>query len=147
MGIAGLMVIIFVFTFGVFVGERKANFSFKWADQYHRNFAGPKEGFLKEFINTSKGTIETSNGCFGEIISIEKGSITIKDMNDVERKISVDEKTSIVFQRKKIELADIKIGDHAVILGEPTEEGQIKAGLIRIMPPPPVSSINKRMPI
>ena len=44
--IVGLIIFAFVFGLGLFVGTKKAEFSFRWADEYHRNFGGPQGGFL-----------------------------------------------------------------------------------------------------
>ena len=45
LSIAGLLVILLSFSAGVHVGYRKAGFSEGWGDNYHRNFAGPNNGF------------------------------------------------------------------------------------------------------
>lgn len=146
LGIAGLIILGFVFGIGVLVGTRRADFSFRWAEQYHRNFAGPKGGFLGEIIGPDK-EFTSANGCFGEIIKIDNNILIVKDINNVEKNILVGEKTTIVFQRKNIKLSDIKIGDRVVIIGSANDEGQIEAALIRVIPPPPVSIINPRKPI
>jgi len=132
--IAGLIVLAFVFGLGVSVGIKKADFSFRWADQYHKNFGGPQGGFLgdirgREFMD--------ANGVFGQILKIDGQTITISGRNNVEKNILVGEKTKIVYQRDNIKLSELKVGDSVVVIGEPNDKGQIQAGLIRIMPPPP----------
>ena len=49
LAIAALVVLLFVFKTGVFVGYRKAEYSYRWGENYHRNFAGPREGFFGDF--------------------------------------------------------------------------------------------------
>ena len=67
LGIAGLGVLVFVFSLGVFVGSKRAEFSFKWADEYHRNFGGPQGGIFGEFMGMDK-ELPNANGSFGQII-------------------------------------------------------------------------------
>jgi len=134
--IAGLIILVFVFSLGVFVGMKKADFSFKWADEYHRNFGGPRGGFLGDFMGTNR-EFANSNGVFGQIIKIDNGSLTVKDRDNTEKIVLARDKTSIIYQRKNIKLSDLKIGDSIVVIGEPNSNGQIQAELIRVMPPMP----------
>ena len=76
--IAGLIVLGFVFGLGVFVGDKRAEFSFQWADQYHRNFGGPQGGFFGEFVGMENG-IPNSNGSYGKIINISNNILTVQD--------------------------------------------------------------------
>ena len=39
-GLAGFVVLVLVFGAGVKVGTLKARYSYKWAENYHKNFAG-----------------------------------------------------------------------------------------------------------
>ena len=137
LAIGCFVILAFVFGLGVFVGSQKAEFSFKWAEQYHRNFAGPKEGFLGDFMGKD---FINGNGCFGQIIKIDGNSLTIKDNRDNTEKIIIaGDETTVTYQKENIKLSGLKVGDNVVVIGEPNENGQINARLIRIMPPPPVS--------
>jgi hypothetical protein len=135
-GVACFIILTFVFGLGVFVGGRRANFSFKWAEEYHRNFSGPQDGFFGNFMDMDR-EFSNANGSFGQIIEVnaEDGTLTIKDIGNVEKEILTSNRTSIVFQRNNLEISDLKIGDSVVIIGEPTNAGQITAELIRVMPP------------
>jgi hypothetical protein len=137
-GLFAIVVIVLAFGLGVFVGERKAKFSYLWAENYHRMFAGPKAGFLgslrmppfppfDEFIE--------GHGTFGEIIKIEGNSLVAKGRENVEKVIVVTEKTVIKSGREDIKFSDLKIGDMIVIIGSPNDKGQIEAKLIRVFPP------------
>jgi hypothetical protein len=137
-GLLAIVVIVLVFGLGVLVGEKKAKFSYLWAENYHRMFAGPKAGFLgglrmppfppfDEFIE--------GHGTFGEIIKIEGNNLVVKGRGNVEKVIIVTEKTVIKSGRKDIKFSDLKIGDMVVIIGSPNEKGQIEAKLIRVFPP------------
>lgn len=135
--IAGIAVLFAVFSVGVFVGARRAEFSYRWAEAYHRNFAGPQEGFLgeakgKEFVS--------SNGAFGIIAGINDSqapdfkAITMEDRGGAEKIILAGPKTAINFQRKNLTISDLKIGDSIIVVGQPNQDGQVEAGIIRIMP-------------
>lgn len=134
LSIAGLIVLVIVFGLGVFVGTKKADFSFKWAEQYHRNFGGPMEGFLGNMMGNE---FTSDNGVFGQIIKIDGQTLTIKDRDNIEKIVTVDNKTTINFLRDNKKISDLKIGDNVVVIGEPTANGQIKAELLRIIPPMP----------
>jgi hypothetical protein len=137
-GLISIIVLVLVFGLGVLVGEKKAKFSYLWAENYHRMFAGPKAGFLgslrmppfppfDEFIE--------GHGTFGEIIKIEGNNLVVKGRGNVEKVILVTEKTVIKSGREDIKFSDLKIGDMIVIIGSPNDKGQIEAKLIRVFPP------------
>jgi hypothetical protein len=137
-GLISIIVLVLVFGLGVLVGEKKAKFSYLWAENYHRMFAGPKAGFLgslrmppfppfDEFIE--------GHGTFGEIIKIEGNNLVVKGRGNVEKVIVVTEKTVIKSGREDIKFSDLKIGDMIVIIGSPNDKGQIEAKLIRVFPP------------
>ncbi|KKU72725.1 MAG: hypothetical protein UX98_C0018G0004 [Parcubacteria group bacterium GW2011_GWA2_47_26] len=134
--VAGLIVFLLVFRFGVALGYRKAMFSYRWGENYHRNFGGPRGGFLKEFFSDRMDAIE-SHGTFGQIIKIDSNTIIVKGRNNVEKIIIVENDTTITRFRKTVELSDLKIDDYVVIIGNPNDTGQIKAKFIRVLPPPP----------
>ncbi len=48
-GLAGFIIIILIFGAGMFIGGMKAKFSYRWAESYHKNFAGPPGGFFGEW--------------------------------------------------------------------------------------------------
>jgi len=148
LSIAGLIVLGFVFGLGVFVGTKRADFSFRWADQYHRNFAGPRGGFFGDFMAQDR-EFTNSNGLFGQIMKIDTsagsgqdGNLTVKDRDNTEKIVLISDKTSIIYQKKNIRLSDLKTGDNIVVIGEPNNNGQIQAELIRVMPDPKGASPN-----
>ena len=50
-GVAIFVVIVLIFGAGMFVGGMKARFSYRWAENYHENFGGPRGGFLGDWRN------------------------------------------------------------------------------------------------
>lgn len=132
-GILAFMVLLVVFKAGMIVGIRKADFSCRWSDNYHNNFGGPKNGFLKGIGD--KDFID-ANGVSGQIIKIDGSNIAIKGRDNVEKIISVDDSTVIVRFKDTIKIANLKVDDYIVVIGEPNDSGQIIAKFIRILPPP-----------
>jgi hypothetical protein len=134
-GLVVFIVLALVFKVGMFVGEKKAQFSFRWAENYHRMFAGPKAGFLGNLRMPPFSEFIEGHGTVGEIIKIEGNNLVVKGRGDVEKLILVNEKTIIKSGFKNIKVSDLKIGDIIVIIGSPNDKGQIEAKLIRVFPP------------
>ncbi|MFH1758981.1 MAG: hypothetical protein ABH822_00255 [Patescibacteria group bacterium] len=137
----GLALVIFIFCVGVFVGEAKARFSYGWADNYHRNFAGPKQGFFGNWQQVPRDDFISGHGVFGEIIEINESELVIKGRDDVEKIIILNSETAV---KQKLE-----VGGLVVVIGSPTEEGKIEAEIIRLLPkdsppgppPPPLKKL------
>lgn len=142
LSIAGIIILVFVFGLGVFVGDKRAEFSFRWADEYHRNFGGPQNGFFGDFMGM-QNEFTNANGSFGQIIKIEpssgstQASITVKGADNTEKIVLVTDKTAIIYQRKNIKFSDLQLNESVVVVGNPNSNGQIAAGLIRVMPAMP----------
>ncbi len=129
--VAGLIVFLLIFRLGMMVGERKAGFTYLWSENYHRNFAGPQEGFMKEF--SDRNFLE-ANGVLGQIIKIDGQTVVVKGRDNVEKIITTDDQTTIEKFQETISPADLKVDDYIVVIGEPNEAGQIEAKFIRVMP-------------
>lgn len=138
--IAGLIVFLLGFKAGLAIGFRKANFSFKWGDNYHKNFGGPKGGFLK---NMGGADFIESNGVFGQIIKTASSTLVIKDRGEVEKIVLINDSTSIRRGHDTLQFDALKVDDNVVIIGESNEAGQIEAKLIRVMPPQPTKPPKK----
>jgi len=133
-GVAALIIILLVFKAGTLVGFRKAGFSYKWGENYHQNFAGPRGGFFRGF---SGRDFIASHGVFGQIIKIDGSTLIIKGQENVEKIVIVKEDTAIRRLGETVKLSDLKVNDYIVVIGSPNDAGQIEAKFIRIMPPPP----------
>jgi len=130
--IAVIIIFLIGFKAGTFVGFRKADFSYHWAENYHRNFAGPRDGFMAPLM-TDKGYL-SPHATFGKIIKIELPTIIIQSQNEAEKSALIKDDTNIRRLNEIIKGADLKVADQVVIIGEPNNSGQIEAKLIRIMP-------------
>lgn len=130
-GLAGFVVLVLVFGAGVNVGTLKARYSYRWADNYHKNFAGPRGGFLGDWQRFPAGDFISGHGAFGEIIEIKDNGFVIRGRENVEKVVVTNEDTTITKGRETIKYG-LKIGDRVVIIGAPNDEGQIEAKLIRL---------------
>lgn len=132
--IAELIIVLIVFKIGTVVGFRMANFSYKWGENYHRNFGGPPGGFFGNLID---GNFIKPNGVFGQIIKIDGQTLVIKDQENVEKAITVNDNTIIERFRERLKPTDLKVDDNIVVIGEPNNNGQIEAKFVRVIPPSP----------
>jgi hypothetical protein len=132
------IILISVFGLGMFIGETKARFAFRWFENYPKNFAGPKGGFVNDWqkLPFPPGDILEAHGTFGKIIKINGADFVIEGKDKIERIIKVSENTAIRSFRNmdsSLKLSDLKIGDYVMIIGSANEEGQIDAQFIRVL--------------
>ena len=140
-GLAGFVMLLLVFGAGVKVGMLKARYSYRWADNYHKNFAGPRGGFLGDWRRFPAGDFISGHGAFGEIIEIKDNGFVIKGRENVEKAVITSEDTTITKGRETIK-DGLKVGDRVVIIGTPNDEGHIEAKLIRVF-----DGETKRLPL
>jgi hypothetical protein len=135
--ILGVIVIaLLIFQLGMRVGFTKADFSYKWGENYHKNFAGPREGFFGDWrkMPLPPGDFLEAHGVFGSIIRIDGSTLVIKGSDNIEKTVLISDKTQIQDRRETLKVGDLKVDDQVVIIGSPTKDGQIEAKFIRIMP-------------
>ena len=143
LAVGGFLVILVSFAGGVAVGLKKARFSYKWGENYERNFmGGPLRGPMgmkgqtpgpREMMRDFEGRgFRNAHGIAGSVISVADNKIVIKDRNGQENTISVDDKTLIKRGQDNISLNDLKNGDRIVVMGSPDDNGVVKADLIRV---------------
>lgn len=65
-GLVVFAVVCLIFWIGIFVGGMKARFSYRWAESYHKNFAGPRGGFLDDWRSFPKGDFISSHVYLGK---------------------------------------------------------------------------------
>ena len=137
--ILGFIILLLVFKAGMSVGFKKANFSIQWGQHYNQNFAGPRGNFFMNTFGPDKYT--ESNGAFGQILKINTDSLVMTGVGNVEKIILLKDDTIIRTERKEIKSNELQVGNNIVVIGEPNENGQIEAKLIRIMPTPPAGQM------
>ena len=126
-----IIVLLFIFQLGMMVGFRKADFSFRWSENYHRNFGGPRGGIFGNF--EGRDFID-AHGIFGQIIKIDGSELVIRSRDNVEKVLLIKDDTIIKRFQDTIKVTDLKVDDYITTIGEPNNSGQIEAKFIRIMP-------------
>jgi hypothetical protein len=135
-GLSLAIVGLIIFQAGVAMGERKAVFSQRFGNTFERNFRGPDGGMM--FLGfPGEGQMPGGHGAVGEIISITPPNVIIAGPDNLEKTIVIGTDTRIREFQSELKAGDLQVGDHIIILGEPNEEGQIEAKLVRLLPPPP----------
>ncbi len=136
-GIGIVVCVLIVFQAGMFVGFRKAEFSFRGGDNYYRAFEGGNrnKGMMGGFFD--RKPFSNAHGAMGEIISIQGNSIIIEGVDGIEKEILVMNDTVVKKLRDTIVLSEVSVGEIIVVVGAPNDNGQVVARLIRILPPPP----------
>lgn len=139
-GIGAFIILLLALQLGFAIGSRKALFSCRWAQNYHRMFGGPKAGFLQEF--SGKDFI-SGHGTAGNIVAIDGNNIIIQGQDNIEKLVTIASSTIIKSGETDIPSSELKINEPLVIIGSPQEDGSILAKIIRIfnakddLPPPP----------
>lgn len=128
-GVAAFVILLVVFQLGVFVGFRKAGFSYRWGENYHRAFGGPRGGFMRDFEGRD---FVSGNGTIGFVATIDKDRFVVKGNDGVEKVIIVSSTTTFERGRESVLLVDLKVDDRVVIIGSPKENGSIEAKIVRV---------------
>ena len=132
-----LAVLVGTFSVGVAVGYRKAKFSYAWGENYHRNFGGPRGGFLRNFSQDFMGKdFIGAHGTFGQIIEVKDSELAVRGKDGVEQIVKISVDTDIRRFQDSIQTGDLKTDEFIVVIGEPNDQGQIEAKFIRVMPGP-----------
>lgn len=124
-----LVVLLLTFQLGVVVGFHKAHFSYRWADNYHRNFGGPRGGFMRDFEGRE---FFSGHGIAGKVVEVGGDTIVMRGSDDVERAVTVTEATVIKLARQTVPLSELKPDDSVVVIGTPREDGSTEAKLVRV---------------
>ncbi len=139
-----LLIILTVFSLGVVVGFKKASFSYKWGENYERNFGrlpmhldrpdsfGP-EGMMPNFMNRlERKDLRNAHGLAGKIISLTDNQLLVQDRNGQENTVNVTDKTIIKMRMNDLKISDLKKDQEVVVMGKPAENGVLTADLIRV---------------
>jgi hypothetical protein len=133
-----LLAALVIFAAGAFVGYRKADFSYRWSDNYYRDFGGPGSPFN---MSHADDNAPTSHGAFGKIVAVNLPSFAVQGPDEAEKVVIIDSQTIIRSFHNQATTTDIQPGQFVVVIGEPDDNGQIQASLVRIVPSPsPTSS-------
>lgn len=136
-----LIAVLIIFQAGRFVGFHQAGFSYRMGDNYYRAFEGPRQG-REMGGGIPYGNMPGGHGAVGKIVKINLPTIIISTPDNLEKTILLGKDTLIRRFRDNASSSDLKVGEMAVVLGEPNQESVIEAKLIRLLPPPPLKAIN-----
>jgi len=136
-GLVMAIVALVIFQAGIAIGERKASFAHRFGDNFERNFRDPRGGGFLNMRGGPGGDMPGGHGAVGEIVSIALPTVVVAGPDNLEKTVVIGKDTLIrQFQYEATE-TQLEEGDFIVVLGNPNEEGQIEARLIRVVPPPP----------
>jgi len=141
--LAAIAIIVLIFGAGMYIGFRKARFSYQWGENYHMNFGSQRGGMMRDF--GGKDLID-SHGASGQIIKIDGSTVIVKGQDGIEKSVLVKDDTAIRRFREAIKLTDLKVNDYIVVIGSPNDSGQIEAKFLRIMPASASSSMPVMLP-
>jgi len=122
-----------IFQAGMYVGFKKAGYSFRTGEEYFREMNGQPDS---HFMGIDRNDFTNSHGAIGKIITINLPSVIISDKDGIEKTIIVSTSTSIRQMKNQLTAADLKVDDFLTVIGEPNANAGIDAKLIRIMPAP-----------
>jgi hypothetical protein len=134
--IGTVIAILVIFQAGIFVGYHKAAYSFGWGERYYKTFGERGERGhrgMMDFSRAGRG-LPNSHGTIGQIISIALPTVIIEDQDRIEKTVVLTDDTMLRSFRNEIHAADLKVGDSVVIIGNPNEQAEIEARLIRVIP-------------
>jgi hypothetical protein len=132
-GIVVCVILLVILSAGINIGEHKARFAGQFGDNFERNFVGPRDGMMGgNFGRMMPG----GHGTIGEILSINLPQIIVSGPDNLEKTVLISTSTLIRRFQENIKISDLKTGDFVVIIGNPNQNGQIEAKLIRMMPNP-----------
>lgn len=132
-GIAAIVAVLIILFVGINIGEHRARFVGQYGENYQRNFLGPRGGMMGGFFNQRA---PVSNGAVGEIVSVNLPQLVVSGPDNLEKTILVGTSTVIRQFQQNLNESQLKTGDFITVLGDPNDQGQIVAKLIRVMPAP-----------
>jgi hypothetical protein len=132
-----IIVLLVVFGFGMYIGEKKEAFEYKWGENYGRFFGEPKKGFFPVPIGSAQMSPRGGMNAFGNggiVLKINGNMLAIEGYDGDEKVVAVASSTVIRELNGNIALNAIKPGDAIVVIGDPNNNGQIQARFIRVFP-------------
>jgi hypothetical protein len=133
-GIGAAVIVLIIFQAGVFVGYRKASFAYRFGDNYYRTFNRRTPAPLGFPVGDK---FFVSHGAAGQVMSISLPTFVVAGPDSVEKTVLVGTSTLVRKLDAELKPEDIKTGDFVVVIGDPNDDSQIQAKLIRILPDPP----------
>ncbi|MFZ1654827.1 MAG: DUF5666 domain-containing protein [Candidatus Moraniibacteriota bacterium] len=133
--VVGVMLIaVASFAIGFSAGLHKARFSYRFGENYERNFIGPKHPEMMEsmFRKMEGNSFRSGHGVVGEVLSIVDRTIAVRGPEGQENSIEVTDSTVYHKRGDRVNLEALSVGDRVAVLGKPSDDGTVTADLIRV---------------
>ncbi|TXH06891.1 MAG: hypothetical protein E6Q06_04715 [Candidatus Moraniibacteriota bacterium] len=129
-----VLVAVGSFSIGFSAGLHKARFSYRFGENYERNFMkSERQGMKDRIMKKMDGKLfRSGHGVAGEILSIREGLIIVSGPEGQENSIVISDDAVIMKGGEKVAFSDLGSGDRIVVLGKPGDDGVIQADLIRV---------------
>ena len=128
--IGELILCLAIFRLGMIVGFRKANFSYRWGENYHHLFGAPRHGWWHEFED--KDDYINSSSVVGSVLQVASSTLIIRGNDRVEKSVEITSSTIIQKNRQTATAGDIQADDQIMVIGAPSSTGQLEAKFIRV---------------
>ncbi|MEN9912825.1 MAG: hypothetical protein RLY66_233 [Candidatus Parcubacteria bacterium] len=126
-----LFVLLVIFWIGITLGWHKADFSYRFSDNYYHSSGG-------DAGTPNPSSLVSSHGAVGKVLSINLPTMIVSDANGIEKSVHISNDTIIRSGRGGIASTTITDNDFIIVIGNPGVNGQITAKLIRVLPPAPI---------
>jgi len=131
--IAVVIGVLLVFQVGVFIGYRKALFSYRGGERVIGMMEG---GRNMMYVNG----YSPSHGAIGKIVSVSLPTFIVAGPDNNEKTVLISDDTTIRRYRDNASTSAIAPNQFVLVLGDPDDSGTIEARFIRIMPPTALTS-------
>lgn len=134
-GIVSIVILLLAFQLGVFVGYRKAGFSSRFIGYV----GGERKDFERGEMMNRKGMLGfrddmvNGHGAVGKVVSVTLPNLIVAGPDNLEKVIVTSTTTIVRRSHDALTVTDIKVDDAIIVLGNPNENGEIVAKLIRIV--------------
>jgi len=136
--IGALVLFLAVFQAGIFVGYRKAAFSYHGGERYYSTFGEDRS--RPGFMGMRGVMFPGAHGVIGKIMKIDPDTIMIEGPDNVEKLIRLSGDTRVMRFRDAVSTSTLILGESIIVVGAPNEYAEIDARLIRVLPDmPPVN--------
>lgn len=134
-GVGIALAVLVVFQAGVFVGFHKAGASYHMGDSYYRVFGDDSGPLPRELV----ADFSDAHGTAGKVVSVHLPTFIVEDKNQEEKVVAITDDTVIRRLRGSASTSAITAGEFVVVIGEPNEQSELQATLVRLVPPPPAN--------
>lgn len=129
--ILGIVLFLFVFQLGMFVGFKRAYFSNKIGGEYFQQMQGRNDTFI---TGLQLGDFINAHGAIGHIVGIKLPLIVVESSDETDETIRISSSTEIKYLKGVEAPEDLKLNDFVAVFGSPGNEPIIEAKLIRVLP-------------